>query len=54
MIFKFYIYVAIGLVGINWMIRKKINASYINIIFISIFALACIDWFELWYGSTFY
>lgn len=40
--------------GIIWIIKKTIEPLNLNLLLLTIVIIAMLQWFELWYGSTFY
>ncbi len=54
MVSRIVLFLSVLIIGINWIKKKSITKRLLNIILIVVFSLALMDWFELWYGSTFY
>jgi hypothetical protein len=44
----------VSVFGIIWLKNKTIRPLYLNLLLLSILIIASLQWFELWYGSTFY
>lgn len=51
---KFIFSLLISLFGFAWIKNKVIVYSIFRAILLCVFALAILEWIELWYGSTFY
>lgn len=54
MVLRLILFLSIFIIGIIWVRKKEISIRVINIILVAVISLAIMDWFELWYGSTFY
>jgi len=47
-------WLTVCILGIIWIKNKTIRPLYFNFLLLSILIIALLQWFELWYGSTFY
>jgi hypothetical protein len=47
-------WLAVCVLGIIWIKNKTIRPLNFNLLLLSILIIALLQWFELWYGSTFY
>lgn len=54
MALRLLLFSLVFIIGIIWIRKKEISTRLLNIILIVVISLAIMDWFELWYGSTFY
>jgi hypothetical protein len=51
---RLFFWLLICIIGINWFRTKEIRPVFFNIFLALILIIALLQWFELWYGSTFY
>ena len=47
-------WLSVCVLGIIWIKNKTIRPLYLNLLLLFILIIALLQWFELWYGSTFY
>lgn len=53
-IIRLFFWLTVFALGIMWIKNKTIRPLNFKILLLSILIIALLQWFELWYGSTFY
>jgi len=51
---RLFCWLIILIIGVNWLRTKEIRPVFFNIFLVLTLIIAFLQWFELWYGSTFY
>jgi hypothetical protein len=51
---RLFFWLTVCILGIIWIKNKTIRPLYLNLLLLSVVTIALLQWFELWYGSTFY
>lgn len=53
-IVKAVLWVSFAIIGIRWIKAKQISKTKLSLFLVILLIIALVQWFELWYGSTFY